>query len=151
MLKSHKRWALTGTPVHNKPLDIYSILKFLGCHPWDDIRIWNSTMRGTRAGIVRLTALLKSLVMRRTKAELQATGEMPPLPPKVVHTIEIELDESETEVYKTLLAYSRTLFAQFLMQRDRRAGIHRYSLDQFVHSAMRNKESRRLTKDDNSE
>ncbi|XP_033220941.1 uncharacterized protein LOC117175343 [Belonocnema kinseyi] len=147
MLKSPKRWAMTGTPVHNRPLDIYAILKFLGCHPWDDIRIWNSTMRGSRAGIMRITTLLKSLVMRRTKGELQASGEMPPLPPRIVETIEIELDEEETQVYKTLLAYSRTMFAQFLMQRDRRAGRFSYTLHQLVHSAKKN--SRVLTKDDN--
>ncbi|RZC32773.1 SNF2 N and/or DEAD domain containing protein [Asbolus verrucosus] len=30
-LLSKLQWAMTGTPIHNKELDMYSILKFLGC------------------------------------------------------------------------------------------------------------------------
>jgi transcription termination factor 2 len=30
-LSAQSRWALTGTPVHNKDKDMYSMLKFLRC------------------------------------------------------------------------------------------------------------------------
>lgn len=33
------RWALTGTPVHNKELDMYALLKFLRCSPFDDLLV----------------------------------------------------------------------------------------------------------------
>ena len=38
-LKGTSRWALTGTPVHNKELDMYALLKFLRCSPFDDYAV----------------------------------------------------------------------------------------------------------------
>ncbi|KAJ8983651.1 hypothetical protein NQ317_019570 [Molorchus minor] len=38
-LAAKSRWALTGTPIHNKELDMYALLKFLRCTPFDDIVI----------------------------------------------------------------------------------------------------------------
>ena len=141
LLRSEKKWAMTGTPVHNKSLDIYSIVKFLKCSPWNDLRIWNSVMKRTGGGMQRLKTVLKSLVLRRTKAELQANGEMPPLPAKFVKEIDINLTLEESEVYKTLLIYSKDLFAQFLMQRDRRNGIYRHDLVKYVHRGKGNRSS----------
>lgn len=38
-LKGKRRWCLTGTPVQNKELDLYALLKFLKCSPFDDIQV----------------------------------------------------------------------------------------------------------------
>lgn len=38
-LPAKSRWALTGTPVHNKELDLYALLKFLRCSPFDDLAV----------------------------------------------------------------------------------------------------------------
>lgn len=38
-LSGKRRWALTGTPVHNKELDMYALLKFLRCSPFDDLQV----------------------------------------------------------------------------------------------------------------
>lgn len=118
-LTANKRWAITGTPIHNKQMDLYAILKFLRCSPFDDLRIWKRWVDNKDdAGHQRLTTVMKTLMLRRTKQELMNKGQMEPLTTKVCNTIRVALDADERLVYEKVLMYSRTLFAQFLHQRS---------------------------------
>ncbi|KAG7198793.1 hypothetical protein KM043_001771 [Ampulex compressa] len=113
-----KRWAITGTPIQNKEMDLYSILKFLKCSPFDDIRVWRRWVDNKNsAGHQRLATLMKTLMLRRTKQDLQASGDLDSLPEKFIDEINVKLDPEEQLVYEKVLIYSRTLFAQFLAQR----------------------------------
>ncbi|CAG4957055.1 unnamed protein product [Colias eurytheme] len=38
-LRARRRWALTGTPLHNKDLDLFALLKFLKCTPFDELTV----------------------------------------------------------------------------------------------------------------
>ncbi|XP_066588930.1 transcription termination factor 2 [Prorops nasuta] len=117
-LRAIKRWALTGTPVHNKEIDLYAILKFLKCSPFDDLKVWKRWVDSKdAAGQQRLATVMKSIMLRRTKQELQNKGEIESLPSKSLEVIEIKLDTHEKLAYEKVLVYSRTLFAQFLSQR----------------------------------
>ncbi|XP_076632722.1 transcription termination factor lodestar isoform X2 [Colletes latitarsis] len=117
-LVANKRWALTGTPIQNKELDLYSILKFLKCTPFDDLRVWKRWVDNKNAaGRQRLTTVMNTLMLRRTKQELQDKGELESLPDKTVEEVPVKLDSQEQLVYEKVLIYSRTLFAQFLSQR----------------------------------
>ncbi|KYN02202.1 PREDICTED: transcription termination factor 2 [Cyphomyrmex costatus] len=117
-LVANKRWALTGTPIQNKELDLYSILKFLKCSPFDDLRVWKRWVDNKNAaGHQRLATVMKTLMLRRTKQELMSNGELENLPDKSIEEVIVQLDQQEQLVYEKVLAYSRTLFAQFLAQR----------------------------------
>ncbi|KAJ8316995.1 hypothetical protein KUTeg_004899 [Tegillarca granosa] len=39
-LRAGVRWAMTGTPIQNELLDIYSLLRFLRCSPFDEYKVW---------------------------------------------------------------------------------------------------------------
>lgn len=117
-LRGKYRWALTGTPIQNKELDIYALLKFLRCSPFDDLATWKRWIDNKSAGgQERLNLLVKSIMLRRTKAQLQLNGKLNSLPKKEVRIVEISLDTDEMNVYQKVMSYSRTLFAQFLFQR----------------------------------
>jgi transcription termination factor 2 len=99
-------------------LDLYSILKFLKCTPFDDLRVWKRWVDNKNAaGHQRLATLMKTLMLRRTKQELMAKGDLENLPDKCIEEIMVKLDPEEQLVYEKILVYSRTLFAQFLAQR----------------------------------
>ncbi|XP_032689169.1 transcription termination factor 2 [Odontomachus brunneus] len=117
-LTADKRWALTGTPIQNKEMDLYSILKFLKCTPFDDIRVWKRWVDNKNAaGHERLATVMKTIMLRRTKQELQSQGRLESLPEKYMEEMMVKLDSQEQLVYEKILVYSRTLFAQFLAQR----------------------------------
>lgn len=120
-LRGRYRWALTGTPVQNKEMDVYALLKFLRCSPFDDLANWKRWIDNKSAGgQQRLNTVMKSLLLRRTKVQLQENGTLDCLPTKNTSVIEVELDKEEMNVYQKIMVYSRTLFAQFLFQRAER-------------------------------
>nr|CAD7409528.1 unnamed protein product [Timema poppensis] len=117
-LRGRYRWALTGTPIHNKELDLYSLLKFLKCTPFDDYMVWKRWVDNKNlAGQQRLKTVMNSIMLRRTKTQLQQEGSLQCLPQKEFHLIDVSLDEDESKVYQKVLVFSRTLFAQFLHQK----------------------------------
>lgn len=117
-LPGRSRWALTGTPVHNKIRDMYSLMKFLKCSPFDNFTIFKHwTENSNSGGSQRLHALVSSLMLRRTKAELISIGSLESMPERKWELIRIALDKDEMAVYQKILIFSRTLFGQFLHQR----------------------------------
>ncbi|XP_053668446.1 transcription termination factor 2 [Anopheles marshallii] len=117
-LKGRYRWLLTGTPIQNKEMDVYALMKFLRCTPFNDLVHWKRWIDNkTAGGAMRLNTIMKSIMLRRTKKELQERGALTSLPSKTVEVIEVELEKDEMNVYQKVLMYSKHLFAQFLHQR----------------------------------
>lgn len=117
-LKAKYRWAVTGTPVHNKEMDLFALLKFLRCSPFDDINVWRKWVDNRdAAGSQRLNTLIKSLMLRRTKKDLQGKGSLQTLKDKSELLIYVKLDDDELKVYKKMLDFSKTLLGQYLYQK----------------------------------
>lgn len=69
------------------------------------------------SGHKRLATVMKTIMLRRTKQELQSQGRLESLPEKFMDEVIVKLDKQEQLVYEKILCYSRTLFAQFLAER----------------------------------
>lgn len=112
------RWCLTGTPIQNKELDLYALLKFLQCSPFDDLTVWKKWVDNKNAaGMQRLSTMMKSLMLRRTKQQLQEAGDLNCLPEKCAEKIDVHLDAEELVLYEKIALFSSNLFADFLAQR----------------------------------
>ncbi|XP_041969731.1 transcription termination factor 2 isoform X2 [Aricia agestis] len=120
-LRARRRWALTGTPLHNKDLDLFALLKFLRCTPFDELPMWKKWIDNKSAGgQERLTTIMQCVMLRRTKLQLQEMGQLACLPDRDTIDKDVTLDKEEMNVYQKVLVFSKTLFAQFLHQRAER-------------------------------
>lgn len=120
-LKGTNRWCLTGTPVQNKEMDVYSLLKFLKCTPYDHLKTFKTWMNGnTKSGQERLVSTLRPLMLRRTKQELRERNELDMTVSKKVEIVRFSMNKDEMNVYSKILTLSKTLFAQFLHQKTSR-------------------------------
>ncbi|XP_022127021.2 transcription termination factor 2 isoform X1 [Pieris rapae] len=117
-LKGKRRWALTGTPLHNKDLDLFALIKFLRCSPFDELHMWKKWIDNkSMGGQERLTTIMRGVMLRRTKVQLQEKGQLKCLPKREAHSVEVTLTKDEMNVYQKVLVFSKTLFAQYLHQR----------------------------------
>ncbi|XP_052756589.1 transcription termination factor 2 isoform X2 [Galleria mellonella] len=117
-LRAARRWALTGTPIHNRDLDLYALLKFLRCTPFDDLAMWKKWIDNkSQGGQERLNTVMRCILLRRTKQQLQQRGQLTCLPERTAHECLVTLTQHEMNVYQKVLVFSKTLFAQFLHQR----------------------------------
>ncbi|MBZ3878251.1 Transcription termination factor 2 [Sciurus carolinensis] len=115
-LQAHARWAVTGTPIQNNLLDMYSLLKFLRCSPFDEFNLWKSQVdNGSKKGGERLSILTKSLLLRRTKDQLDSTGKpLVRLPQRKFQLHHLKLSEDEELVYSVFFARSRCALQSYL-------------------------------------
>ncbi|KAH8241298.1 hypothetical protein KR032_007453, partial [Drosophila birchii] len=131
MLKARFRWALTGTPVQNRAFDVFALMQFLRVPNFRDLQQWRKYLNEGMEGHRRLNFFIKPLMMRRTKQQLQATGDMPALPAVHIEEICVELSKPEMAVYQILSSISRKIFAQFLQQREKgNSDLNYYSIQQ---------------------
>jgi len=100
------KWCLTGTPVLNRPRELYPVLKTLhskGITPYDNWdrftqkfcgAYWDGRGMNTKgaSNIEELRQRLGGFMLRRTKAEV-----MPELPPRIIAHPAIELTNAEME------------------------------------------------------
>lgn len=120
-LKGKRRWGLTGTPVQNKEMDLFSLWKFLKVKGFDNLLKFKKWINfNTADGKNRLNARLRPMLLRRTKIELQTKGELQSLPEKKIDVIAFSLTTDEMNVYSKILSLSQSLFAQFMQQRANR-------------------------------
>ncbi len=110
MLRARHRLILTGTPLENSVLDLWSLFDFLvpgylGSAADFRERYETPLARGSGEAprpMARLRQRVRPFFLRRTKEEV-----LPELPPKLEHLALCELTDEQREVYRAVLAEGR--------------------------------------------
>ncbi|KAK4481770.1 hypothetical protein RD792_012681 [Penstemon davidsonii] len=113
-LKAKRRWAVTGTPIENSSLDLFSLMAFLKFEPFSVKSLWNSLIQrplaqGDEKGISRLQVLMATLSLRRTK-EKGLVG----LPSKTIETCFVNLREEEREIYDQMEGEAQRIVKRYI-------------------------------------
>ncbi|CAG5131816.1 unnamed protein product, partial [Candidula unifasciata] len=114
-LRAAFRWVLTGTPIQNDLLDMYSLLRFLRFSPFDEYKVWKKHVDSGRGDTKRLNTIVKALLLRRTKEQTNSEGKtLVPLPGKTSRTIQVELTTEERTVYDKLFRKTQSTVLEYV-------------------------------------
>ncbi|NXN80012.1 TTF2 factor, partial [Bombycilla garrulus] len=121
-LRASARWAVTGTPIQNNLLDMYSLLRFLRCSPFDEYNVWKYQVdNNTKRGGERLSLLTRSLLLQRTKDQLDLAGKpLVSLPQRSTQLHQLKLTAEEQSVYNVLFARSRSTLQSYLKRQEQK-------------------------------
>ncbi|KAL3113512.1 hypothetical protein niasHT_015856 [Heterodera trifolii] len=116
-LEAVHRWCLTGTPIHNKLWDLFSLIRFLRISPFSEEKMWKEfimTSSGTSAQ--RLNVIVKSILLRRTKNQICTETNRPivDLQPKKYELVTLELQKLEQHCYSILFEASKQKVRELL-------------------------------------
>ncbi|CAF0755680.1 unnamed protein product [Adineta steineri] len=112
------RWALTGTPIHNKADDFYSLLHFLHYSPFDMYSTWKLFSSNQYKSIERMKTIVRSLILRRTKTDCDLNGKLlVPLPSKQIEIIWLKLTDEEMKHYQRIKTEMTDAYKLFIRNR----------------------------------
>ncbi|KAK0421385.1 hypothetical protein QR680_015209 [Steinernema hermaphroditum] len=119
-LSAINRWCLTGTPIHNELWDVFSLIRFLRVTPFDEEKLWKECIMTERHGAECLNTLVKGLIMRRTKAQIDTETQKPlvELKPQQFAEVEVVFEGLEMRVYQHIFLASQHQVKQLLINQE---------------------------------
>ncbi|CAF2516810.1 unnamed protein product [Rotaria sp. Silwood2] len=112
------RWGLTGTPIHNKADDFYSLLHFLHYSPFDIYSTWKLFSSNQYKSIERMKTIVRSLILRRTKTDYDLNGKLlVPLPSKQIENLWLTLTDEEIKHYQRIKTEMTDAYKLFIRNR----------------------------------
>ncbi|XP_022642223.1 helicase-like transcription factor CHR28 isoform X2 [Vigna radiata var. radiata] len=117
-LRAKRRWCLSGTPIQNTIDDLYSYFRFLKYDPYAVYKSFYNTIkvpisRNSGQGYKKLQAVLRAIMLRRTKGTLLDGKPIINLPPKTIELSKVDFSVEERAFYTKLESDSRTRFSAY--------------------------------------
>ncbi|KAK1257054.1 hypothetical protein QJS04_geneDACA019216 [Acorus gramineus] len=117
-LRAKRRWCLSGTPIQNAIDDLYSYFRYLKYDPYSGYKSFCCTIkhpisRNASTGYKKLQAVLKTVMLRRTKGTLIDGKPIVDLPPKSICLKKVDFSQEERDFYARLEADSRKQFKAY--------------------------------------
>lgn len=123
-LHSKFRLALSGTPVENRPEELWSQMRFLNPELLPSLAQFKTEISScTNEQMKGLARKIKPFILRRTKEEVA-----PELPKKTESVISVELSERERKLYDSLLLSTRREVVAELEARQTVSGQNRFKI-----------------------
>ncbi|TFK37535.1 SNF2 family DNA-dependent ATPase [Crucibulum laeve] len=121
-VKAKYRWMLTGTPVTNTLADIYGLLRFGRFRPWNDWNYFNervATVQFEDAPLAgsRAQAILKPILLRRTKDSTLEGQPILQLPPKEIELVTLKFSPEERDLYDSFEKSTKVRLNKFIRER----------------------------------
>ncbi|KAG4984687.1 hypothetical protein JHK87_029436 [Glycine soja] len=117
-LRAKRRWCLSGTPIQNTIDDLYSYFRFLKYDPYAVYKSFYNTIKvpiskSTIQGYKKLQAVLRAIMLRRTKGTLLDGKPIINLPPKTIELSKVDFSIEERAFYTKLESDSRLQFKAY--------------------------------------
>lgn len=117
-LRAKRRWCLSGTPIQNAVEDLFSYFRFLRYEPYCGYKKFCALIkmpisRNPITGYKKLQVVLKTVMLRRTKATMLEGKPIISLPPKTISLKAVTFTSEERSFYNTLEAESREQFKEY--------------------------------------
>ncbi|KAL8157763.1 helicase-like transcription factor CHR28 [Apium graveolens] len=117
-LKAKVRWCLSGTPIQNSIDELFSYFRFLRYEPYNTYKSFCSTLKhpisiNSIQGYKKLYAVLRTVMLRRTKGTVIDGKPIITLPSKTVNLRKVEFSVEERAFYRRLEADSRSQFRAY--------------------------------------
>ncbi|KAL3522226.1 hypothetical protein ACH5RR_015060 [Cinchona calisaya] len=117
-LRAKRRWCLSGTPIQNAVDDLYSYFRFLKYEPYSAYKDFCSGIkvpiqRNPVNGYKKLQAVLRTIMLRRTKGTILDGEPIIKLPPKTIKLYKLDFTPGERDFYRRLEADSCARFAEY--------------------------------------
>ena len=122
-IKSEYRWCMSGTPMQNNVNELYSLIHFLRIKPYDESDKFSRDFtrplksqdnRAKEKAMRQLQALLKAILLRRTKTSKIDGKPILQLPPKTTQEQRAVFSQDERDFYKALESKTQLKFNRYL-------------------------------------
>ncbi|KAK1387224.1 helicase-like transcription factor CHR28 [Heracleum sosnowskyi] len=117
-LKAKVRWCLSGTPIQNSIDELFSYFRFLRYEPYTTYKSFCGALKhpisiNSVQGYKKLYAVLRTVMLRRTKGSVVDGKPIITLPSKTINLTKVEFSVEERAYYRRLEAESRSQFKAY--------------------------------------